>query len=156
MRKCALRYVCPIAFVLVVYSPALFAQAVGSITGTVTDSTGAVVPGAKITATRVETGVAQSTVSTGTGAYTLPRLDVGTYNVTAEANGFKTGAASGITLDVSQTRSVDFTLVVSGVTQSVEVNAAPPLLNTTNATLAQVVSTEQVENLPLNGRNIEG
>jgi hypothetical protein len=156
MKKCALRYVCPIAFVLVVYSPALFAQAVGSITGTVTDSTGAVVPGAKITATRVETGVAQSTVSTGTGAYTLPRLDVGTYNVTAEANGFKTGAASGITLDVSQTRSVDFTLVVSGVTQSVEVSAAPPLLNTTDGTLAQVVSGEQTANLPLNGRNIEG
>jgi len=129
---------------------------VGSITGTVTDPTGAVVAGAKVTATRVDTGVTQSTVTTGAGTYTLPRLDVGTYNVACEATGFKTGTALGITLDVSQTRSVDFTLVLSGVTQSVEVNAAPPLLNTTNATLAQVVSTEQVEKLPLNGRNIEG
>jgi hypothetical protein len=156
MKKCALRYVCPIAFVLVVCSPALYAQAVGSITGVVTDPTGAVVAGAKVTATRVETGVAQSTVTTGAGSYTLPRLDVGTYNVVCEATGFKTGTATGITLDVSQTRSVDFTLVVSGVTQNVEVTAAPPLITTTNATLAQVVSTEQVENLPLNGRNIEG
>jgi len=156
MKKRALRYVCPIVFVLLAYSPGLYAQAVGSITGTVTDPTGAVVAGAKVTATRVETGVAQSTVTTGAGSYTLPRLDVGTYDLACEATGFKTGTVSGITLDVSQTRSVDFTLVLSGVTQSVEVNAAPPLLNTTNATLAQVVSTEQVENLPLNGRNIEG
>ena len=113
-------------------------------------------PGAKVTATRVETGVAQSTVTTGVGTYTLPRLDVGTYNVDCEATGFKTGTVSDITLNVSQTRSVDFTLVVSGVTQSVEVTAAPPLLNTTDGTLAQVVSGEQLQNLPLNGRNIEG
>ena len=156
MKKRVLKYVCPIVFVLLTYSPGLFAQAVGSITGTVTDPTGAVVAGAKVTATRVDTGVTQSTVTAGAGTYTLPRLDVGTYNVACEATGFKTGTALGITLDVSQTRSVDFTLVLSGVTQSVEVNAAPPLLNTTNATLSQVVSTEQVENLPLNGRNIEG
>jgi len=155
MKKRALKSVCPIVFVLLACSPCLFAQAVGSITGTVSDPTGAVVAGAKVTATRIDTGVSQSTVTTGTGSYTLPRLDVGTYNLACEATGFKTGSAAGITLDVSQTRSVDFTLVVSGVTQSVEVNAAPPLLNTTNATLAQVVSTEQVENLPLNGRNIE-
>jgi len=156
MKKCALRYFCPIVFVLLAGSPNLFAQAVGSITGTVTDPSGAVVAGAKVTATRVETGVAQSTVTTGAGTYTLPRLDVGTYNLACEATGFKTGTATGITLDVSQTRSVDFTLVVSGVTQSVEVTAAPPLLNTTDGTLAQVVSGEQTQNLPLNGRNIDG
>ena len=136
--------------------PFAHAQAVGSITGTVTDSSGAIIPGAKVTATRVETGVAQSTVTTGAGSYTIPSLVVGTYNVVAEAQGFKSGTAENITLDVSQERAVDFKLVVAGVTQQVEVNAAPPLINTTNATLAQIVSTEQVENLPLNGRNIEG
>lgn len=155
-KKCVVRVVCAVTFLLLSNSPLLHAQAVGTITGIVTDPSGAVVPGAKITATRVETGISQSTVTSSGGTYTIPRLTVGTYTVVAEANGFKTGTAQGITLDVSQERSVDFTLVVSGVTQSVEVNAAPPLINTTNATLAQVVSTEQVENLPLNGRNIEG
>jgi hypothetical protein len=143
-------------FAVLADCPFAHAQAVGTITGTVSDPSGAVVAGAKVTATRVETGVSQSTVTTSVGSYTIPSLAVGTYKVVAEATGFKTGAATDITLDVSQQRVVDFTLVLSGVTQQVEVNAAPPLINTTNATLAQVVSTEQVENLPLNGRNIEG
>ncbi len=143
-------------FAVLADCPFAHAQAVGSITGIVTDSSGAIIPGAKVTATRVETGVAQSTVTTGAGSYTIPSLVVGTYNVVAEAQGFKSGTAENITLDVSQERAVDFKLVVAGVTQQVEVNAAPPLINTTNATLAQIVSTEQVENLPLNGRNIEG
>ena len=134
----------------------LRAQAVGEITGRVTDPSGGVVPNATITATRVDTGVAQSTISTGAGTYTLPRLPVGTYNVTAEAGGFKTGVASGVTLDVSQQRQVDFTLVVGEVKSTVEVSAAPPLLDTTNGTLGGVVSEEQVQNLPLNGRDIGG
>jgi hypothetical protein len=83
-------------------------------------------------------------------------VPVGTYNITAEAKGFKTGLANGIALDVSQQREVNFTLAIGGVTATVEVNAAPPLLNTTNATLANVVSSEQVEYLPLNGRSIDG
>ena len=65
----------------------------------------------------METGVAQSTVTTGSGHYTIPSLVVGTYNVVAEAQGFKSGTAEGITLDVSQQRAVDFKLVLSGVTQ---------------------------------------
>jgi Carboxypeptidase regulatory-like domain/TonB-dependent Receptor Plug Domain len=115
-----------------------------------------VVPGASITATNVATGVSQTTLSTTAGTYTLARVPVGTYNVTAEATGFKASLAQGITLDVSQQREVNFTLTIGGVTATVEVNAAPPLINTTNATLANVVSSEQVENLPLNGRNING
>jgi len=156
MKKCALSFVCSMVFILLACASSVYAQAVGSITGTVTDPSGAVVAGATVTATRVETGVGQTTVATSTGAYTLPRLPVGTYTVVAQAPGFKSATAEGITLDVAQQRAVDFKLAVSGVTTTVEVNAAPPLLNTTNATLAQIVSTEQVENLPLNGRNIEG
>jgi hypothetical protein len=141
--------------VLVVSAPAVVrAQAVGAITGTVTDPSGAVIPGAKVSATRVETGVSQATVTSSAGTYTIPSLVVGTYNVTAEAAGFKTGTASGITLDVSQERSVDFKLTLAGVTSTVEVNAAPPLLNTTDGALAGLVSEEQVQNLPLNGRSI--
>lgn len=137
-------------------SSILRAQAVGEITGTVTDATGAVVPAATITAINIATGVSQNTISTSAGKYTIVRLPVGTYNLTAEARGFKPEQATQVSLDVSQEREVNFTLAVEGVTAKVEVTAAAPLLNTTNATLANVVSSEQVENLPLNGRNIEG
>jgi hypothetical protein len=115
-----------------------------------------VVPDATITATNVSTGITQATRSTGAGKYTLARLAVGTYTVTAEAKGFKTGVANEVALDVSQQREVDFTLALAGVTTAVEVTAAPPLLNTTNATLGGLVSAEQVQNLPLNGRDISG
>jgi hypothetical protein len=134
----------------------IWAQATGAIVGTVTDPSGAVIPGAKVTATRVETGVSQSTVTGGAGTFTIPNLVVGTYNVTAEGGGFKAGTATGLTLDVSQTRQVDFKLSVVGVESTVEVDATPPLLNTTDATVGGLVSEEQVQTLPLNGRNITG
>ena len=156
MKKCVLSLFCPIAFVLLAGSPCLHAQAVGSITGVVTDPSGAVIPGVKVTATRVETGVSQFTVTSGAGTYTIPRLVVGTYNVTAEARGFKTGTAEGITLDVAQQRAVDFKLALAGVTAEVQVTAAPPLLNTTNGTLGGLVSGQQVQDMPLNGRDITG
>ncbi|HEV2425251.1 MAG TPA: carboxypeptidase regulatory-like domain-containing protein [Terriglobia bacterium] len=145
------------AFLLTCFTSTLLrAQAVGEITGSVTDPSGAVVPGATITATNTATGVPQTTLSTSAGTYTLHRLPVGTYTVAAEAKGFRQAQATQVTLDVSQQREVNFTLAVGGVTATVEVSAAPPLIDTTNATLANVVSSEQVENLPLNGRNIEG
>ncbi|HYM07794.1 MAG TPA: TonB-dependent receptor [Terriglobales bacterium] len=144
-----------LALVLLMPLP-IRAQATGAIVGTVTDPSGAVIPNAKITATRVDTGVSQSTVTTGAGTYTISNLVVGTYNVTAEGGGFKTGSATGITLDVSQRREVNFTLSVVGVESTVEVTAAPPLITTTDATIGGLVSEEQVQTLPLNGRNITG
>jgi hypothetical protein len=133
-----------------------FAQSVGAIVGTVTDPSGAVIPNAKITAIRIDTGVSRSTVAGSTGTYVIPNLGVGTYNVTAESQGFKSGSATGITLDVSQTRQIDFKLTLMGVASTVEVNTAPPLINTADATISGLVSEEQVQTLPLNGRNISG
>jgi len=134
----------------------IWAQATGAITGTVTDPSNAIIPNAKITATRADTGVSQSTVTSAAGTYTISNLVVGTYNVTAEGPGFKSGSATGITVDVSQTRQVDFRLTVEGVASSVEVDATPPLLTTTDGTIGGLVSEEQVQTLPLNGRNISG
>ena len=156
MRKCAANLLCTVVFVLLASSLCLHAQAVGSITGVVTDPTGAVVPGVKVAATNVATGVSQFTLTSGAGTYTIPRLLVGTYNVTAEAAGFKTAKAEGITLDVTQQREVDFRLALAGVTAEVQVTAAPPLLNTTNGELGGLVSAQQVEDMPLNGRDITG
>jgi hypothetical protein len=134
----------------------LRAQATGEITGTVVDPTGAVAPNAKVIATNTATRVSRFTVTGSVGTYTIPLLPVGTYSVSAEGTGFKKGVAEGITLDVAQQRKVDFTLALAGVTSSVQVNAAPPLLNTTNGQIGGVVSAEQVQNLPLNGRDITG
>ncbi|HLN01637.1 MAG TPA: TonB-dependent receptor [Bryobacteraceae bacterium] len=144
-----------LAFVLLGSMP-IWAQSTGAIVGTVADPSGAIIPGAKVTATNVATTVSQSTVTTGAGSYTIPNLVVGTYNISVEGQGFKPGNATGITLDVSQTRVIDFKLTVVGVESTVEVDATPPLINTTDATIAGLVSEEQVQTLPLNGRNISG
>jgi hypothetical protein len=133
----------------------VLAQAVGAIAGTVADATGAVVAQAKVTATREETGVAQSTVTSDAGTYTIPNLPVGTYTVKVNATGFTTKSITGITLDVSQQRSVNFTVAPEGAVQTTTVSAAPPLINTSDATLAGLVSEKQVETLPLNGRSIQ-
>ena len=154
MKKCLVSVAFVVTYVFLVNCGLAHAQAVGAITGTVTDPSGAVIPGVKVTATRAETGISQSTVTSGAGTYTIPNLVVGTYNVTAEAQGFKSGRAEGISLDVSQQRTVDFTLSLAGVVSTVQVNAAPPTLNTTDATVAGLVSGDQVQTLPLNGRSI--
>jgi hypothetical protein len=139
---------------LFVCCPSVSAQAVGEILGTVTDPTGAVIPKATVTATRTATGISQSTVTAAGGTYAIPNLVVGTYTVSVTAAGFKSETAAGVTLDVSQQRQVDFTLAVAGVTSTVSVTTAAPLVNTTNGTLGGLVSEEQVQTLPLNGRSI--
>jgi hypothetical protein len=129
-------------------------QAIGEILGTVRDPTGAVVPKARITAVQTATGLSRSTISGAEGTYTLPQLPVGAYDVTAEVSGFKSATTRGITLDVSQQREVNFTLTLAGAQQQVEVTATSPLLTTTNGSLGGLVTGEQVQTLPLNGREI--
>jgi hypothetical protein len=132
-----------------------WAQAVGAIVGTVADPSGSLIPHARVTATRVDTHVSQSTVTTSAGTFAIPNLPVGTYTVTVESAGFQVGTVTGITLDVSQQREVDFKLNVAGVNQTVEVDTAPPLVNTTDGSLAGLVEEKQVQTLPLNGRSIQ-
>lgn len=132
----------------------LAAQAIGEIVGTVNDPSGAIVPNAKITAVEASTGLTRSTVSTAEGTYTLPQLPVGSYDVSVQAAGFKPASAPKITLDVSQQREVDFTLTLAGGTQVVEVEATPPLITSTNGGLGGLVTGQQVQTLPLNGREI--
>jgi Carboxypeptidase regulatory-like domain/TonB dependent receptor len=154
-KKLAIIFLCLLGLILFVPRIAR-AQAVGAITGTVMDPSGAVIPNAKVTATNSGTGVSQSTVTSSSGTYTIPNLLVGTYKVTAEAEGFQIGSTTEITLDVSQQRQVDFKLAVVGVAMKVEVDTAPPLINTTDGAIGGLVSEEQVQTLPLNGRNIDG
>ncbi|HEY6291729.1 MAG TPA: TonB-dependent receptor [Terriglobia bacterium] len=125
----------------------------GAITGTVTDQSGAVVPGVKVTITNQGTGIAVSTVTESSGHYIFTPLKIGTYTVTAEFQGFQKETHKDITVNVQQTPVVDFSLQPGQVTQTVEVTGAAPLLQTENASVGQGVSGREVNDLPLNGRN---
>jgi hypothetical protein len=128
-------------------------QGLGTILGTVTDSTGAALPGASIEVKNLGTGVAVSLVSNQDGAYSAPNLLVGTYTVKVALEGFKSVVRTGIVLEVDQKAQIDATLEVGAVTEVVEVTAERTQIDTTTATLGKVIENRRVQELPLNGRN---
>jgi len=123
------------------------------ILGLVTDATGALVPGATVTAKRVETGDVRTTTSNETGNYVFPLLDVGEYEVSCTAPGFKTEIRRGVVLQLQQKARLDFQLSVGQQVETIEVTSATPLLRTEDATLGSVVDHKRIVELPLNGRN---
>ncbi len=141
--------------VLLITGGRLFAQggATGTILGTVTDSTGAVVSGAKVTVINTATNSAYKTVSTSSGDFDAPSLSPGSYKVTVEAPGFEKTATSSFTLNVDQKVRVNVALKPGAVSETMEVTAQAVSLDTDSAALSQLVSQQQVEELPLNGRN---
>jgi hypothetical protein len=143
------------ALLLVVFSCAsVWAQATAQISGTVRDQSGAVLPGVEITATQTETGVARSTVSNETGSYVLPSLPTGPYRVEATLPGFRTFVQTGIVLQVNANPVVNPTLEVGQVSEQVEVQANASQVETRSAGIGQVIETQRILDLPLNGRNI--
>lgn len=139
---------------LLVTAAGLSAQTASTqILGLVTDASGAVVPGATITAKRIETGDVRTTSSNETGNYIFPLVDSGTYEVTATATGFKTEIRRNIPLELNQKGRIDFQLQVGTQAETVEVSSSLPLLKTEDATLGSVVDHKRIVELPLNGRN---
>ncbi len=131
----------------------LFGQATGSIAGTVTDTSGAAVPGAKVTITAPTIGLTRSSTANGAGEYIVPLLGVATYNVKVEQPGFQPATAQDIRLQVDEHRELDFKLSPATVQTSVEVSATAVAIQTSDATLGQVINSQQVTDLPLNGRD---
>src|SRR5436305_6300660 len=125
----------------------------GSITGTVTDASGAVVNGAKVTLTNEGTGAALSLTTRSDGSYTFRPVRIGSYKIDASAQGFKTVSQTHIVVNVSANVLVNLKLPTGSVSETVEVTAAPPVLQTQDASVGQVMDTRNVNNLPLNGRN---
>ena len=145
-----------LAGLILVAAPAstVFAQAVtGTLLGTVTDSSGAVVTGAKVTITNEGTGFTRTASTDTAGEYTFPSIPTGRYTVLAEMQGFKAGALSGIVVGVDQRVRMDVSLEVGAMTESVTIEASTPLLQTSSSELGTTVDNEQIEALPLNGRN---
>src|SRR6266567_2916617 len=141
--------------VLVVLTARVFAQAgaTGTILGTVTDSSGAIVSNAKVTVTNTATNVDFRTVTGSSGDFNAPSLNPGPYKVTVEAPGFEKYLTSNIVLTVNQKVRIDAALKPGAVTETVEASAQAVALNTDSADLSNLVSQQQVEELPLNGRN---
>src|SRR5438874_8531932 len=131
-----------------------FAQvSTSEITGTVRDSTGAVVPGAAVTAINEATGVTFRQTTTTAGLYAFPALPAGSYTITAEMTGFKTSRKTGNLLVVGTPLTVDVTLEVGQAAEVVNVEASAVTVQTENAAIGNVVSEKAIKDLPLNGRN---
>ena len=132
----------------------VFAQLpTATILGTVKDSSGALVPGASVTARNSETGASRSISTDETGAYRLAALPVGHYDLRVESSGFKPTTQKGLVLDVGEEAVLNFTLEVGSTLQEVVVTGEAPLVNTTTASLGGLVSEKKIVDLPLNGRN---
>ncbi|MGA8111780.1 MAG: carboxypeptidase-like regulatory domain-containing protein, partial [Acidobacteriaceae bacterium] len=129
------------------------AQAFGTINGTVTDPSGAVLPNVPVLAIASQTGAQTRAVTNVRGEFTFPTLLPTQYAITVTAKGFQDYKQSGIVLQANQALTVNIRLAVGSATQTVNVSAAPPQVNTTNGTLSQVIGRSSVLNLPLNGRN---
>jgi hypothetical protein len=136
------------------FAPSAFSQQItGSIRGTVTDPSGAVVDGATVSAKQSETGLTRTTASDHSGVYLLLDLPVGHYQLQVERSGFQTYLQQGITLDVNEAATISVSLKVGTGSDRVEVNADADLIESTVTSLGTVVSERELLDLPLNGRN---
>ena len=143
---------CALSFLLA-STPVWSQEITAAISGVVTDPSGAAVGDAKITAKDSERGSMFSTTSNGSGAYNLPRLPVGTYELRVEKTGFETLVRGGVLLQLNQTAQLDVTLTVGSVTQTVDVTSAAPLLQTETTQLGTVIDSRENTALPLSTRN---
>ena len=148
MKRLAL--LCILGLISSLISIPLLAQSAASatITGTIVDPQGAVVPNAKVTATNAATGIGRAVQTTSAGNYTIPNLAPGTYNVRVEAKGFAAGETKGITLNVGDQRDLGFKLSISGATESVEVTTEAPLIESTRTDVSTSVTSLDMERLP--------
>jgi hypothetical protein len=147
------RALCVGALSLALAASAAAQSVSGTILGTVTDSTGATVAGAKVTIVNEGTGLTRILTADGNGEYTAPALPTGHYTVTSEMTGFKTVALSNIEVGVDQRVRINIKHEVGAMTESVSVTAETPLIQTSSSELGTTVGSAQIEALPLNGRN---
>ena len=132
----------------------VWGQATAQISGTVSDQTGAVLPGAEVMATQTETGIARMTISNETGSYVLPNLPLGPYRVEVALPGFRTFVQTGVVLQVNSSPVINARLEVGQVSEQVEVQANAAAVETRSVGVGQVIENQRILELPLNGRNV--
>lgn len=153
MQAHAVRAGAGILLILFCCATNLSAQTSSTLSGMVTDPSGGVLVGVRVTASHTETGATRTSETGPEGRYVLPAMPVGEYEIRAEHTGFKTMVQRGIKLVVGETTVIDFELEVGALGQVVTVQAYPSLLNLQSAELSYLVGEEAIERLPLNGRN---
>src|SRR6201982_3953153 len=134
-------------------SPLLYGQATGSFSGTVSDKTGSVISGATVRIISQGTAQERAAKTDDTGHYLIPLVPIGNYTIRVESQGFQTSEQRDIRLQVDEHRDVNFTMSPASVTSTVAGSAREGAVETTNPTLGQVITSEQVADLPLNGRD---
>ena len=152
MRLAKFRFLI-VSLFLVFACVAVRAQQNSEIVGTVTDQTGAVVPGAKLVLTQVETGFVYNSISNATGGYSFPGLNIGTYNLKASAKGFEGYTATGLVLNVSQTLGADIKLTIGAETTEISVTADALQVQADSNTVSTLISGEQVTEIATENRN---
>jgi hypothetical protein len=140
---------CALAYLLLIGFGAYAQSDRGTITGTVTDPSGAMIANASIEAKNMQTGVAYRAASSETGNYTLAQLPAGVYQLTATSSGFKQFVRSGITVSTAQVLRIDVSLEVGAISETVMVSADAPLLKTESGELSQVVTSSRMNDLPM-------
>ena len=141
------------ALCLLGLSPAVFSQTTSGLTGTVTDLSGAAMPGAKVTLTSTETGAQRESTSNEAGTYEFTALQPGGYTLTFQKEGFAQVTSAAIRLEVNQVARLDVSMHPGAVSENIQVTAAAALLESSNSQIGQVIETKAVSDLPLNGRN---
>jgi hypothetical protein len=131
-----------------------WAQATAQISGSVKDSSGAVLPGVDVTATQTDTGVSRSTVTDGTGSFALPNLPTGRYRLEMALSGFRTFVQTGIVLQVNASPVINGVLQVGELSETVSVEANAAMIETRTPSVSQVIENERILELPLNGRQV--
>lgn len=141
---------------LFLFSTAALAQtSMGRILGTVTDTTGAVIPGAHVSITNTATGVMRTVTTSSAGDFLAPNLPPGPYSVSAESPGFDKLVRTGLVLEVARDIQLELQLKPGSVSQSVTINSEAPVINTSNNVLGTTLSNQAINELPLQGRDFQ-
>ncbi len=155
MRKNLVQFVL-LSSLVFLYTQVTWGQGTtGTISGTVKDSSGAVLPGASVAIVNEETDLSRSVQTDGAGRYTAPSLPLGHYRVTARQEGFRSEVRQGIEITVGREAVVSFELQVGSVSQQIEVAGEAPLVESTSSTVGALVDDRTIRELPLNGRSYD-
>ena len=154
MKSCRTLTLLVCALISLCFVVSLSAQTTTTLYGTVSDRSGAIVPGAQVTATNTGTNLARSAQTNAEGTYRFDFMPIGAYTVEVTATGFKKFVQKGIALDVNVNARVDASLDIGAMTEEVDVTASAPLVNTDNAQIGRTVENTEITTLPIVGRNV--
>jgi hypothetical protein len=151
--KRTLQVVSVVALAMLIANTTVLAQATAELRGTVRDTEGGVLPGADVTVTQTDTGVTRTTITDGSGRYSFTNLPTGPYRLEVNLPGFRAYQQTGIVLQVGGSPTINVTLGLGALEETISVQAATPLVDTQRAGVGEVIESERIIELPLNGRN---